>query len=91
MEEKAVKLLKKIVSLKEISLYDLAEIWARDRKTESQETFDDIVRLIYTLASNNLVELQTIEGEDGSEIIVKSTTFGETYLKSAAVVKKSMT
>lgn len=87
MEEKAVMLLKKIVSSKETSLYDLAEMWARDKKVKSQKVFDETVRLVYTLASHGLVELQTIEAEDGSETMVKSTPFAETYLKSAIVEK----
>ena len=89
MEKEAVKLLGKIVSLKETSLYDLAETWARGTKVKSQNVFDETVRLVYTLVSHGLVELETIEGEDGSEIMVKSTSFGENYLKSA-IVEKAM-
>jgi hypothetical protein len=87
MEEEALKLLRTILDLKETSLYDLTEIWARNKSVSSQEVFDEIVRLVYTLASNNLVKLETIEGEDGLETLVKPTTFGETYLKSSIIKK----
>ena len=56
--------------------------WARAKKVESQRVFDETLRLVYTLVSNNLIELHIAEGEDGSETIVKSTTVGETYIES---------
>lgn len=85
MEDEAVQLLKKVVSLKEVSLYELAELWARVKKVKSQEIFDDMIRLVYTLVSNNLAELGTIEGEDGTETIVKPTTVGENYVMPTKV------
>jgi hypothetical protein len=88
MEEEAIKLLKQILSLKETSLYTFVEMQARNKKIKSEDAYSETVRLIYLLASNNLIELQTTEGEDGSETIVKPTTLGETYCKSEAIEKR---
>jgi len=87
MEEQALQLLKKIVDLRETSLYTLAEILAREKNATYQEIFNETVRLVYLLASKNLVKLEAVEGEDGSETVVKSTTLGETYLKSKVAEK----
>lgn len=87
MEKQELSLLRKIVNLKEISLYDLVEMLAREKKVSAQEIFDETMRLVYVLASKNLIKLQVMEGEDGSETIVRSTSLGETYLKSEAVEK----
>jgi hypothetical protein len=88
MEEEAIRLLKQIISSKEISLYTLVEIQARNKKIKSEDAYSETIRLIYLLASNNLIELKTTEGEDGSETIVRPTTFGETYCKSEAMEKR---
>jgi hypothetical protein len=61
---------------------------ARNKKIKSEDAYNETIRLIYLLASNNLIELKTIEGEDGSETIVKPTTLGETYCKSEAMEKR---
>lgn len=87
MEEDAVKLLRKIVDSKETSIYSLAQMWATHKKVRSEEVFDETVRIVYTLASQTLVELETTEGEDGTETVVKPTPFGETYIKSAKAKK----
>jgi hypothetical protein len=87
MEEQALHLLKKIVNLRETSLYTLTETLAREKNVSYREIFDETVRLVYLLASNNLVKLEAVEGEDGSETMVKATTLGETYLKSKVAEK----
>lgn len=82
MDEESLNLLRKIVSLKSVSIYDLAESYARQKRTQIQKVFDDVVKVVYLLASKALVELIAVEGLDGLETQVKPTSAGETYVKS---------
>lgn len=82
MDEESLNLLQKIVSLKSVSIYDLAESYARHKHTQIQKVFDDVIKIVYLLASKALVELETVEGSDGLETQVKPTSTGETYVKS---------
>jgi hypothetical protein len=85
MEEEAVSILNKIVSLKMVSIYDLAESYAREKRTEVPKIFDELTRILFELVSKTLVELKTEEGSDGLETYVKATTTGETYVRSSKI------
>jgi hypothetical protein len=82
MEKQAILLLEKIVSLENVSLYDLIDMWARMKKTKSRAIFNETVQQIQLLAAHGLVQLPTDIGEDGSETFVNATELGKTYLKS---------
>lgn len=87
MEEDAQVLLNKIVSLDKISIYDLAEQWAKSRKSTSKDTFDEVIRLVYKLAASGLVQISVFQGEDGSETVIEPTNLGKTYVKSSIAAK----
>ena len=82
MEKEALNLLRTIVNMKDVSIYDLAEGYARQKNTQVQKVFDEVTRIVFQLASKTLVKLETAEGMDGLETRVKSTPTGETYVKS---------
>jgi hypothetical protein len=87
MDEQSLTLLKKIVSLKSVSIYDLAESYSRETGVETKEIFDEVTRIVYELASKTLIKLETVEGEDGLEIRVISTPTGEAYVKAPALME----
>jgi len=82
VDKEVLNILRKIVGLKSVSLYDLAESYAREKRTQVTKVFDEVNRIVFQLASKTLVTLEVTEGIDGLETWVKSTPTGETYVKS---------
>jgi len=76
----ALKLLHALANVKgsEISLYDLIN---RINEKWEEDKYEEYFKAIYYLSARHLVSLKTIDGEDGEEISVKLTPFGEKFLK----------
>ena len=70
---------------KEISLYDL--INRIDKKFE-KNNFEKFLESIYYLSARNLVSLKTVDGEDGKEMSIKLTPFGEKFIKTEKLIAR---
>ena len=87
IDKEAIKLLFTLASEKEkeISLYDLI---SRISKKCEEKNFEKFLKTIYYLSARNLVSLKTIDGEDGKEMSVKLTSFGENFIKAEKAVRR---
>ena len=80
LSEEAIKILSILKKEKEISIYDLLDK-CKDIKGMD---LDMLLRIVYFLASRNIVSIGTIKGEDGLETSVKLTTLGEIIAKEVS-------